>query len=64
MGEGGNGRLAEPSQPKGVSMSRTTPKGTKSSLPPRSGDSDLVHDRRHAWERKYERVELVRGVAL
>jgi hypothetical protein len=45
-------------------MSRTTPKGTKSSLPPRSGDSDLVHDRRHAWERKYERVELVRGVAL
>jgi hypothetical protein len=45
-------------------MSRTTPKDTKSSRPRRTGDPDLVHGPLHAWERKYERVELLRGVAL
>jgi uncharacterized protein YprB with RNaseH-like and TPR domain len=44
-------------------MSRT-PKDTESSLPVRTGHPDLLHGQRRAWERKYERVKLVRGVAL
>jgi hypothetical protein len=44
-------------------MSRT-PKDAKSSLPRWTGDPDLVPGPLHTWEREYERVELVRGVAL